>query len=101
MKQILKSWETPYIAVRYERGRESGEFGGNEYFFSVENRLSVGDIIAVPSRSGFSYVQVSRINVQQKDIPPSIRPFLVRIHGSPVKHIPERFQRDSVQLSLF
>lgn len=101
MKQFLKSWETPYIAVRYERGRESGEFGGNEYFFSVENRLAVGDIIAVPSRSGFSYVQVSRINVQQTDIPPSIRPFLGRIHGRPVKHIPEQFQRDSVQLSLF
>lgn len=101
MKSVLKHWQTPYIAVRFERGNESGEFGGKEYFYSVESRLAVGDILTVPTRSGFSFVQVSRINVPRQDIPPTIRPFLGTLHGRPVRNIPERFRRDTVQLSLY
>ena len=55
------------VKVQYLNG-ETGEFGGREYTYFSEDRLKVGDIVAVPAKDGISKSRVSAIDVPESEI---------------------------------
>lgn len=92
--------QATYIAVRFERG-ETGSFSEKEYTYKAVKPCAVGDIIHIPTRRGFSYGLVTRVNVPETDIAPEIRQRLVTLDCIKPKHLPPRLERAAGQTALF
>ena len=92
--------QATYIAVQFERG-ETGHFSEKEYTYKAVKPCTVGDIIHIPTRRGFSYGLVTRVNVPETDIAPEIRQRLVTLDCVKPKHLPPRLERVAGQTALF
>lgn len=60
--------EFKIVGVKYEDKFEKKTFTGREYSYYTELDLEVGDIVEVPTRYGKSIAQVTRTNIDKKEI---------------------------------
>lgn len=62
--------ETDYkiVGVKYEDKFEKKTFTGREYSYYTDLELEIGDIVEVPTRYGKSIAQVTRTNIDKKEI---------------------------------
>lgn len=56
------------VGVKYEDKFEKKTFSGREYSYYTEMDLEIGDIVEVPTRYGKSIAQVTRTNIDEKEI---------------------------------
>lgn len=56
------------IGVEYEDKFKKKTFSGREYSYYSDIDLEIGDIIEVPTRFGKSIAQVTRTNIDEKEI---------------------------------
>lgn len=71
-KEIKATDEIPtklnIVGVKYEDKFEKKTFSGREYSYYTEMDLEIGDIVEVPTRYGKSIAQVTRTNIDEKEI---------------------------------
>lgn len=56
------------VGVKYEDKFEKKTFSGREYSYYSDIDLEIGDIVEVPTRYGKSIAQVTRTNIDEKEI---------------------------------
>lgn len=56
------------VGVKYEDKFEKKTFTGREYIYYTDLELEIGDIVEVPTRYGKSIAQVTRTNIDKKEI---------------------------------
>lgn len=71
-KEIKATDEIPtklnIVGVKYEDKFEKKTFSGREYSYYTEMDLEIGDIVEVLTRYGKSIAQVTRTNIDEKEI---------------------------------
>lgn len=56
------------VGVKYEDKFKKKTFSGREYSYYSDIDLEIGDIVEVPTRYGKSIAQVTRTNIDEKEI---------------------------------
>lgn len=63
------------VNVKYEDQYNEKIFSGKEYSYFAEIKLSVGDIVEVPTQYGLKTARVSKINIPEEKII-NIKPYM-------------------------
>jgi cell fate regulator YaaT (PSP1 superfamily) len=56
------------VGIKYEDKFKKKTFSGREYSYYSDIELEIGDIVEVPTRYGKSIAQVTRTDIEEKEI---------------------------------